>query len=221
MNWIQQHILVELTRHPERRYSELRPDGVEGNLFLYHLDGLTKDGLVEKSEKRYKLTQKGLELASTLSLETGKARQQPRVLTCVVAQNEQGEYLFSRWHRQPNVDLVSFPHGMVHAGQSLETMAALELAEKANLSAKLAYLGVVEILGESPAQNMLVHLFSAKNHQQLGEDKARPEVSEPFWSDLASLKKADFVPGFYEIAHKIDSDRPKPLGLLSIPLDTK
>lgn len=208
MNWIQQHILVELTRHPSRRYSEMRPEGVEGNLFLYHLDGLIKDGLVEKNEKKYTLTPKGLELASTLSLGTGKTRKQPQVLTAIACKNDQDEYLFSRWHRQPNTGLVSFPHGMVHFGETLPGMAALELAEKANLTADLSYRGFTEVRVfnvDIVSSHMLVHIFTASNTQKCKENSLKTDVSEPFWSKLSLLKEGDFVPGFYEIAQIINS----------------
>lgn len=212
MNWIQQHILVELTRHPSRRYSEMRPEGVEGNLFLYHLDGLIKDGLVEKNEKKYTLTPKGLELASTLSLGTGKTRKQPQVLTAIACKNDQDEYLFSRWHRQPNTGLVSFPHGMVHFGETLPGMAALELAEKANLTADLSYLGMIELRvmsGQDVSSHMLVHIFVAANTQELSESSIKTDVSEPFWSKLSKLKAEDFVPGFYELAQIVDAHSAK------------
>jgi hypothetical protein len=136
-SWIQNHILLELTRHAARRYSELRPRDVEGNLFLYHLNGLIGDGLVEKTDNVYRLSVKGTQFAGTLSLETGKTRLQPKILVAVSCVNGQGEHLLVRWHRQPNIGQVSFPHGMMHFGETAADMAALELAEKAGLVAGL------------------------------------------------------------------------------------
>jgi 8-oxo-dGTP pyrophosphatase MutT (NUDIX family) len=210
-SWIQYHVLQELTRHETRRYSQLRPEDIEGNLFMYHIKGLIKDGLVEKNNRDYKLTIKGLQFAGTLSLVTGKTRLQPKILTAVVCRNEAGEYLFSHWHRQPNIGKISFPHGMVHFGQSIYAMAALELAEKAGLTADFTYLGDVYIRGrrsEETDRHMLVHVFEADNMQPGRRDAIRPEVSEPFWASLQAQKASDFVPGFYEIALLIEHTSP-------------
>jgi ADP-ribose pyrophosphatase YjhB (NUDIX family) len=209
MHWIQRHILVTLVRHSRGRYSQLRPDGVEGNLFLYHLDGLIKDKLVEKVGRDYQLTAGGLRFVASLSLKTEKTRQQPLVLTAVVCQNEAGEHLLSRWVRQPNAGLISLPHGMVHYGRTLHDMAATELAEKAGLTGQLHYRGVVNILaylehkeGQEPEldRNMLVHVFEATNVKPGRTDELRPDASSHFWANLKDHQPTEFVPGFYEIA---------------------
>lgn len=213
-NWIQRHILTELTRHEIRRYSELRPPGVEGNLFTYHLNGLLKDGLVEKTAREYRLSAKGLQFASTLSLKTGRTRKQPKVVTAVIAKNDVGDYLFSRWHRQPNAGLVSFPYGMVHFGESILDMVALELAEKAGLTADINYVGDVYIRGMRGTEvdrHMLVHLFRAQNIQLGRKEEMRPDTSEPFWATLSSVSPSEFVPGFYEIAQLVEENPEGPI----------
>lgn len=209
-SWIQYHILLELTRHKTRRYSQLRPQDVEGNLFMYHLNGLLKEGLVEKYERAYRLSIKGLQFAGTLSLNSGKTRVQPKILTAIVCKNDVGDYLFSRWHRQPNTDLISFPHGMMHYGEHLWDMARRELAEKAALMAEFEHLGEVYVRGmrgDEVDRHMLVHLFKAVTIQSAPLQEQRRDISEPFWAPLATLHASDFVPGFYEIA-KLVEDHP-------------
>jgi ADP-ribose pyrophosphatase YjhB (NUDIX family) len=209
LHWIQYHILGELTRASTRRYSELRPDDVEGNVFAYHLKDLLQRGLIEKLDRAYQLTPKGLEFAGTLSLSTGRTRRQPKILTAVVCRNAVGEYLFSRWHRQPNIGMVSFPHGMLHYGSTAHDMAALELAEKAALAAELSYRGCVTIRGYRAKEldrHMIVHIFEGQNVREIAKDQLRPEVSEPFWAPLDSLAASEFVPGFYEIARLVQKN---------------
>lgn len=206
-SWIQYHVLIELTRHSLRRYSQLRPRDVEGNLFMYHLKGLIGEGLVEKVDGQYRLTIKGLQFVGTLSLKTGRTRKQPKILNAIICRNEAGEYLFTRWNRQPNAGLVSFPHGMMHYGEPVMNMAAHELAEKANLKATLKYRGDVYVRGMSAGildRHMLVHLFEAT---AIGlADDASEEASESFWASLDSLRPEEFVPGFYEIAKLVESN---------------
>jgi len=210
-HWIQNHILLELTRHETRRYSQLRPRDVESNLFIYHLKDLARSGYVEKAENGYQLSAKGINFSQTLSLSTGKTRQQPKILTLVVGKNDQNEYLWVRWHRQPNSGRISFPHGMMHYGESIVDMAALELAEKAGLEADMMYLGEVYVRGirdEKIELHMLVHIFTATNiHSASGAIATRPEVCESFWAPFDSVEPESFVPGFYEIAQLVDKNK--------------
>ena len=202
-NWIQRHVLVELTKNATRRYSELKPRDVEGNLFMYHLKGLIRDGLIEKKDNEYQLSVEGMQFIGTFSLVQGKTRQQPRILTAVICKNDKNEYLFVRWKRQPNIGLVSFPHGLAHYGESMFAMAALELAEKAGLEAELEYKGDVYVRGmrgNVVDRHMLVHLFEASNIRPGRQDELRSDVFENFWASLDTVKPEEFVPGFYEIA---------------------
>lgn len=213
-SWIQQHILVELTKQPARLYSQLRPQDAEGNLFTYHLNGLIKDGLIDKSERQYQLTAKGLQFAQTLSLQTGKTRKQPQILSAIICKNTVGEHLLSKWHRQPNIGLVSFPHGMVHFGTPITDTAAQELAEKAGLQGDLKYRGDVYIRylqGKQTMHHRLVHLFQATDVSHGREDQLRPETSEPFWAKLDTIEPSEFVPGFYEIAQLAEQ---QPTGII-------
>jgi 8-oxo-dGTP pyrophosphatase MutT (NUDIX family) len=166
------------------------------------------DKLVEKTEGQYQLTVKGLQFVGTLSLETGRTRQQPKILNAIMCRNDTGEFLWSRWHRQPNKDMVSFPHGMMHYGEAVLAAATRELAEKAALSAELSYRGDVYVRGELDGildRHMLVHVFEATHAKPLAEaEMIRPEASEPFWASLTTLAPEEFVPGFYEIARLAD-----------------
>jgi ADP-ribose pyrophosphatase YjhB (NUDIX family) len=220
-SWIQNHILLELTRHAARRYSELRPRDVEGNLFLYHLNGLIGDGLVEKTDNVYRLSVKGTQFAGTLSLETGKTRLQPKILVAVSCVNGQGEHLLVRWHRQPNIGQVSFPHGMMHFGETAADMAALELAEKAGLVAEFTYRGAAYVRGwrkDLIDRHMLIHLFDAHDFRPGRQEELRPEVCESFWARLDTIRPEQFVPGFYEIAQLAENPDIPALTELSVQI---
>lgn len=201
-SWIQNHILLELIRHASRRYTELKPRDVEGNLFLYHLQGLIKEGLVQKTDEAYTLSPKGLQFASTFSLATGKTRKQPKVLTAIACTNSQGEELLIHWHRQPNTGQVSLVYGLTHFGDTVTDMAAHELAEKAGLQAELRFLGDVYIrvwIDKEVDRHMLVHLFMATNPRPVDNAQLRPEVSESFWAKPETIASKDWVPGFWEV----------------------
>jgi len=210
LSWIQYYILTELTRHATRRYSELRPRDVESNLFMYHLNGLLKDHFIEKVDRHYQLATKGLQFVGTLSLTTGRTRVQPKILNAIICQNEDGEYLWSTWHRQPNTGLVSFPHGMMHFGERVMDMALNELAEKAGFEADLVYTGDAYVRGvqnNTVDRHMLVHLFKGSKLRPAKRELLRPDISESFWSKLEDIPPERFVPGFYEIAQLVEKQQ--------------
>lgn len=175
---------------------------------MYHLKGLLREGYVEKDEKQYKLSKKGMQYVSQLSLATRKQRKQPQILNCIVARNEKNEYLFVRWHRQPNLGLVSFPHGMMHFGESSEESVRRELAEKAALTGDVSYINTVLIRsfqGDEVDRHMLVRVFKAESLQPLEGASVRTEVSEPFWALPSSVNPDEFIPGFHELALQVAS----------------
>lgn len=175
---------------------------------MYHLKGLLNAGLIKKDNGQYKLTDSGRRFAHTLSLTTGRTRQQPHILTAIILRNGKGEYLWSRWHREPNTGRVSFPHGMMHCGERLADMAALELAEKAGLEAQLIFRGDVYIRimrGHITDRHVLVHIFAASDPRPGRQNELRPEVSESFWALPGNIPRGDFLPGFYEIAQLVES----------------
>lgn len=203
MNWIQYHILLELVRHSTRRHSELRPEGVEGNLFQYYLARTIKERLVEKDDTGYHLTAKGRQFVGTLSLQSGRPRVQPKILTALICRNDKEEFLMTRWRREPNTGLVSFPHGMMHYGRTIAEMAAIELAEKAGMSGDFTYRGEVAVRGYCNGEvdrHMIVHLMEAASVQSDQQEQLRPELGEPFWSTVQAVPENEWLPGFYEIA---------------------
>lgn len=207
-NWIQDHILEQLIRHENRRYTDLKPRDVEGNLFMYHLKGLIRDKLIEKDEKTYKLTTKGMQHVATISLKIGKVRRQPLIVNAIIARNSEGQYLFTKWHRQPNKGLISFPHGMMHYGEPALESAQRELAEKAGLEADLLPRGIAHIRvrhGEEMDRHMLVQLFEAYNLREGRDDEMRKELGESFWADIENLRPEMFIPGFDKLVKIVSS----------------
>lgn len=64
MHYIKQYILDKLVFAEYLRNRDMRPPGVESNLYQYHLKELLKDGYIKKLETGYTLSKKGLQYAS-------------------------------------------------------------------------------------------------------------------------------------------------------------
>jgi len=200
MHAIQLHILQKLTFVDEARYSELKPEGVESNRFVYHLKSLIADRFVEKTSSGYKLTTQGKRHVGKLSLQTLQPRFQSKIVTVIICQNEKGEHLLMTWKRQPFLGYTAFPYGKTHFGESIREAAARELKEKSGLSAKLthcgdAYLSIRE-RGEL-ISHMLCHAFWAE--QPKGEMLTEGKTHTTEWCRLKDVPKTRLIPGFLKL----------------------
>jgi 8-oxo-dGTP pyrophosphatase MutT (NUDIX family) len=146
MHWIQFHILDQLIHASSRRFSELRPDSVESNLFQWHLKQVIKLGYVEKLSDGtgYRLSAKGLYYADRLSETLRTERVQPKIITIVALHNPDGRFLLHSKHRQPYISMAQFPAGKVHNDESLHQAAEREMVEKLGVVMDgLSYVGGV------------------------------------------------------------------------------
>ncbi len=134
MHWIQRHIVDQLMYQDTVRFSRLRAEGVESNLFQYHLKHLIKQGLVEKATNGYRLAPAGLYYADRFSAELRGERPQPKVITVDVVRNSDGKVLLQQKPRQPWVGMYHLPAGKIHAGETAEDAARREFWEKAGVT---------------------------------------------------------------------------------------
>jgi len=133
MHWIQRHILELLMTHDMMRFSELRAEGVESNLFQYHLRHVIRKGLVEKSGEGYRLAPAGLYYADRFSPVYKGERPQPKLITIVVMRNDAGQVLLLKKPRQPWLGDYHLPAGKIHTGETTNQAATRELVEKAGI----------------------------------------------------------------------------------------
>ena len=130
---IQLSILRQMLKNDQARYSDLKPKGVESNLFMYHLKQLIREGLVEKQDKVYLLTRVGKRFADRATLETMKIRVQPKIVCVLCVHRADGKWLVMRRKHQPFIDYTGFPSGKMHFGETLQQAADRELTDKAGL----------------------------------------------------------------------------------------
>lgn len=183
MHWIQRHILKELAFSDSKRYSELKPDGVEGNLFQYHGRDLEKQGLIVRNGEGYALTPAGSRFVADLSQTKAMNRKAaPRVVVMVVARLDD-EYLLFRWRRHPYRGQVSLPFGRQFVGQSSAEVAALQLRFKSGYEAVFSYLGLVSLRSET--DHLLIQVFSATD--LTGNHGSDGLTGFSFWAKWADL----------------------------------
>lgn len=134
---LQKHILSVLLYHNVARFRDFRLARVDTNLMAYHLKLLVKAGYVHKLSTGYTLAPKGLEYVDRANATTLFIRTQPKIITMLVVQNDEGDVLLQRRAKQPYIDTWTLPYGKVHIDDpSLLQAAQREAFEKLGLSAQ-------------------------------------------------------------------------------------
>lgn len=208
MHWIQRDIFKKLTVSDGLRYKDLKPKDVDGNLFMYHLNQLIKEKLIQKNDKLYVLTGEGKSFVAKMSLAKGKETILPSNIVMIYMKNAKDELLLYRWSRQPYRNLVSLPFSRVRFGMSVFDAVEEVLFYKTNLKAKTKYLGdiylIVEEEGKAKRHN-LVHIFAATDSSvELHTDGL---TGAPLFSKIDRLKASETVPGLTEIVKTIESKK--------------
>ncbi len=204
MNWIQKEIFRKLVLSDELRYTELKPESVEGNLFTYHLNQLVYDGYVTKIDKKYTLSETGKSYVSSMSLATGAKRKQPKIVVMIAGKNENGEFLLFKWKRQPYRELVSFPFGKVQYGKPVLDLTKKELDWKTGLKGDLRYQG--DIYVQTTNEHYLAHIF--KLSALSGKIGSNGILGKPFWGKVEELNENELIPGFKAIVEILETKKP-------------
>ncbi len=127
---IQTHIVQQLQYMEAARFRDLRPPKTDTNLYSYHLKLLVQRDIIEKCPSGYTLTAFGMNYVDRVS----GVRTQPKIITMLVIQNDEGDILLQKRLKQPYINTWTLPYGKVHIGDSsLEIAARRQLAEKVGL----------------------------------------------------------------------------------------
>lgn len=213
---IQKRIFNRLVGAQSLRYSELKPKEIEANLFMYHLKELIKQGLVEKHEKQYQLTEEGKLIATRFSIRESGLRLMPSTLSIIYLHNPKGETLLYERKRQPYIGAIGFPSGKIHAGETLQLAAYRELEEKCGYQTtevQLQLKGTFSLVSQNDAfiDNHVIGFVwqgtveSTKIHQN--------HAGETFWAQWQEQDYSKFIPGFKEIVEACSQPHPFNLDL--------
>jgi ADP-ribose pyrophosphatase YjhB (NUDIX family) len=206
MHWIKKHILKKLSLLESGRYKELIPDGVDGNLFTYHLKQLVADGYVKKDQDGYSLSKKGKTYVATMALSSGNQVKLPRVFAMVYCEDQEGQTLLYKWKRQPYLGHISLPFKRVGYGDSLRQVLAETLKFRTGLEGETEFLGEAEVLvrdGGEVSTHYFAHIY--KLEPQNWELKGDNKFGEQFWGKLKDYSGSDLIHGTREIAELVKS----------------
>lgn len=207
MHEIQKDILQKLSFAKKARYSDLKRKDIDGNLFVYHLNSLKKQGYVGIKDKVYILTPSGRHFISRMSFENFKERIQPKIVTSIIIE-QKGKYLLYRQKRAPFIDYISFPYGKIHLDEHLEDAAVRELKEKSGLNAKLKHKGDVYITVHDEAElvtQTLHHIFSGSN--VTGDIRKDYPGGECFWGSFEDIDSKKILPGTKQMLKLVSENK--------------
>jgi len=199
MHDIQKDILNKLMLSKKAKYSELKPTIIEGNLFSYHLQNLTKENFIELKTGKYNLTAKGKQYVDRISSKTFNTRIQPKIVTLLVLKDK-GKFLLYKRKKMPFIDCVGFPYGKIHMEEHVQDSANRELLEKTGLQATLKHRGIVSLTVHDETElitQMLCHIFTGT--KIIGSLKDDPSLNECFFAKIEDFPKSNLIPGVLQI----------------------
>jgi len=106
---VQKHILSQLLRQKYSRFRDLRPKGIDTNLYSYHLKRLVAEGLVYKTNDGYSISDVA---AVTMTAHTARPE------LAFVIQNSDGDVLLKQRTAQPFADCYMLPGAKLDIRQS-------------------------------------------------------------------------------------------------------
>lgn len=210
---IQRTIMKAFLESPTASYSRLKPEGIESNLFLYHLRQLIAQGLIEKDGKTYHLGVRGKQFLDRSNLDTMVIRVQPKVISMLAVQNPAGEYLILERLHQPFMNLKGFPSGKLHFGESLLEGAYRELEDKSGLTAddvELRLRGNVAMrFFSADPKNVVNHVVSyvfAGTCRTAQSNLFEKPLLRTFWADETVFSEAQAIKGHDKILQMLKRD---------------
>jgi 8-oxo-dGTP pyrophosphatase MutT (NUDIX family) len=222
---IQMKILTKLLFNPSLRYSEMKPDKeMENNTFQFHLDHLTKVGLVEKSSSSYALTTEGKKFAIQIKAENFKLVIQAKIgvgLGCIREKDGKTQVLIYTRLKHAYYGCQGFPAGKAEQGETFVDGAKRELLEETGLSGEPQLAGTFHyhILNQDGSElldDLLIFLFRFTNPtgglvsshegkyewvnvETLGDYITKPfQSKEWFWEEVKAITNLNTQPIFVE-----------------------
>jgi ADP-ribose pyrophosphatase YjhB (NUDIX family) len=197
---IQASILCELLFLKEGSFGQLSKLELTSDLLSFHVKQLINWGLVDKSDKKYVLTQKGKEFANRFDTDKKEVEKQPKVGVLVIGiKKEKGvkKYLVQQRLKQPYYGYWGFTTGKVRWGETVLETAAREFVEETGLTGEFILVGIRHKMDYKSGTELLEDKFFlvVKAEKTKGELKENFEGGRNVWMTKEDiLKLPDLFP---------------------------
>ena len=186
------------------KFSEMRPEKVDSNLYNYHLRALIKDNYIEKIDgKGYRLTPRGLRFADLVSPKTFQTQLQAKTIIMMLVKNKKGELLLWKRKKQPFIDSWTLPNGKTHYEDPSLAVSVERDCQKFfdNKPISYSHIGVVEVNAKVKGQ-VISHIIAQLYSVEISPESPVPGQAQ--WFSPEDVKELSLAPAVEEIL-KIDS----------------
>lgn len=217
MHIYQREILLKLLFSKGLTFTQLKPEKIEENSqYDFHLKTLIKEGLIEKKEDFYILTNKGKEFANRMEAETKDVVKQAKVgvwICPVRIINNENQYLIYTRRKNPFYGAQGFMAGKLRYGEELHDCAQREMFEETGLSGKFELIHIRHYINklkdtEEVIEDKFFYLLKAteiKGELEMKEEgyfewipksKLAEKVTNHFESFESFLKDIDIIDNY-------------------------
>ncbi|MBP7807432.1 NUDIX domain-containing protein [Candidatus Saccharibacteria bacterium] len=204
-------------------FSQLKPDGVENSLFMYHMRKLEDRGVVKRTDEGFKLTTAGVRWVNFVGPSTLRPEMLVRTLiNFIVTDKDQTKLLASRRRGTAAQVLHDYllPGGLHTYGEVMDQDAAKLLHTRTGLKAEPELTTILEVLHKSP-DDYTHHITSFV--YRTTSDGPTPEDTEYYtyqWVDIDKLAAADAPYGLLlqQVATRLRDNSFKPFETLEFDL---
>lgn len=195
------HKIFELFASSKRlRFSEIEKlVGMKSNTLAYHLDGLVKEGMLEKDGDDYLLSAHGEKLLPFFAHITQKITGGclPVVLAAIVKDNQ---ILLLKRKKRPYQGYWGMPGGKLHLEESIEECALREVKEETGLDCTFSHIATIahERVKENELYKHAFLLFFVVLKSKTVQIK-ESEAGKLEWFPLKTLQPERIIPSDYHM----------------------
>lgn len=208
LHHIRRSILDKLAAAPVKRYGELKPAELDGNVFTYHIKALVVEGYVTKTtDGDYSLTPRGRDYIVR--------RYEDSVLSAhsiyLIVLKVGDKWLLRERRVQPLIGLSGFIHGEPVHNEDILSAASKRLVEKTGLSSelKIRASGLIKIFKASEMQSFSHAIILSGEISELNEENfiQADETGENFLAAEDELPSLHLLPSCLDILDILSSDQ--------------
>lgn len=202
LHHIQKSIMDKLATAETKRYGELKPAELDGNVFGYHLKALLIDKYITKHEQGdYGLTQKGKDYI--VHRYENPLLQAHSIFLIALSRGD--EWLMRERLVQPLVGMVGFIHGEPIAGEAIAITAARRLHEKTGLDVDLSVQGSGLIsITRGGVLESYSHAAILTGQTDSDISITKDSTGRNFWLPASELDSLTILPSCIDIISRID-----------------
>lgn len=211
LHHIQKSIMDKLATAETKRYGELKPVELDGNVFGYHLKALLIEKYISKSEQGdYALTQKGKDYV-VHRFENPLLQAHSIFL---IALRRDNNWLLRERLVQPLLGMAGFIHGEPIAGEPVAVTATRRLLEKTGLDVDLSVQssGLISITRDGVLESYS-HAVVLTGETDSDISITRDPTGHNFWRPANELDSATILPSCIDIISRIENHNSTPFDL--------